>query len=66
MNKTDINDDKYVLQTIVAGVSASTTHAVEIALGTNTSVVIWRDGKVVELSPHDPSISLETTINPAK
>jgi hypothetical protein len=62
MDKMDINDDAYILQTIVTGVSASTTHAVETALRTNTGVVIWRDGKVVEISPHDPSISIEVSL----
>lgn len=38
---------------IVQGIKASAATAVERARQTNTKLIVWRDGKIVEISPDD-------------
>lgn len=52
METTSMND-KEVLRTIVAGVSAATFNAVQVALSTDTNVVIWENGKIREVPPEN-------------
>jgi len=41
---------------IVQGTSAARAVAIERARQTGTLLVVWRDGKVIEISPDDPSL----------
>jgi hypothetical protein len=44
-------DDEQILQTIATSAAASSCTAISIAISTATNLIIWRDGKVVEVSP---------------
>lgn len=38
---------------IIAGVSAGSLEAIAVARRTNTKLVIWRDGKILEVTPDE-------------
>lgn len=42
---------------ILEGTAAAALIAIERARQTGTPLVVWRDGKVQEISPDDPSLS---------
>ena len=44
-------DDEMVLQTIVASATTGSAKAITVALDTHTNIVIWLDGKIVEVPP---------------
>lgn len=53
----DLDDPHVVIQRIVQGTIASGRIAVERARQTGTPLVVWRDGRVQEIWPDDPSLT---------
>lgn len=43
-------------QRVILGTAAGAEMAIERARQTGTPLVVWRDGKIMEISPDDPSL----------
>lgn len=52
-------------QQIILGTTASGTVAIERARRAGTPLVVWRDGKIKEIPPDDPSLYAGTKNSPS-
>jgi hypothetical protein len=50
-------DDESTLATIVASVTTSGMAAIAVSYNTGTNVIIWQDGKIVEVPPETIKIN---------
>lgn len=51
-------------QQIILGVAASAASAIEVASNTGTTLVVWLNNKVTEISPDDIAANLSLTNRP--
>jgi len=48
-----MQQDNILMPEIVQGIKAAGLEAINVARRTNTKLVIWRDGKIVEITPDE-------------